>query len=249
MADEQAHRDDDAARGAAATAEPPAAQVGDAPPARGRPDWRLVAPVVLILIVVGVAAALIARGGKATKQALPNNVRQARAPNFRGDVATPAVPAPPLALDNYLGQPVSLSAYRGKAVLVTFLYANCPTLCPLIESNLRAAQSMMGASASRVQMIAVSVDPRGDTPRAVGTFLRQHGMVGRMQYLVGSARQLPQVWTAWNVGSQRDAQQPDLINHSGLVFGIGASGKLTTLYPGNFKPSDIAHDIPGLLSS
>ncbi len=35
--------------------------------------------------------------------------------------------APPIDLRNYLGQPVTLSEYRGKAVLVTFLYANCPT--------------------------------------------------------------------------------------------------------------------------
>ena len=53
------------------------------------------------------------------------------------------------------------------------------------------------------------------------------------------------MWSAWNVGSQADAQQPDLINHSGLVYGIGASGKLTTLYPGNFTPGQIVHDIPG----
>jgi cytochrome oxidase Cu insertion factor (SCO1/SenC/PrrC family) len=70
-----------------------------------------------------------------------------------------------------------------------------------------------------------------------------------MQYLIGNADQLGQVWSAWNVGSQRDAQQPDLINHSGLVYGIGASGDLKTLYPGNFAPSQIVHDIPGLLAS
>ena len=57
------------------------------------------------------------------------------------------------------------------------------------------------------------------------------------------------VWSHWNVGSRRDAQQPDLINHSGLVYGIAASGKLTTLYPGNFTPPQIVHDIPGLLAS
>ena len=52
--------------------------------------------------------------------------------------------APPLALHNYLGQPVNIDSYRGKAVLVTFLYTNCPDICPLITSNLRVALNLMG---------------------------------------------------------------------------------------------------------
>ena len=42
-------------------------------------------------------------------------------------------------LRNYLGRRVTLAQYRGKAVLVTFLYTNCPDICPLIASNLRVA--------------------------------------------------------------------------------------------------------------
>jgi cytochrome oxidase Cu insertion factor (SCO1/SenC/PrrC family) len=90
----------------------------------------------------------------------------------------------------------------------------------------------------------VSVDPKGDTPKAVGAFLARHEMTGRMQYLVGSAHELAGVWKAWGVGSERDAQQPQFINHSGLIYGITASGKRTTLYSASFKPATIAHDVP-----
>jgi len=210
--------------------------------------WRLLAPIAVILVIVLITGVAVATSGGG-KQALPNNVHQVKAADFDGAVATPALPAPPLALNNYLGQPINLTQFRGKVVLVTFLYANCPTLCPVIAANLHAAQDLMGSEASHVQLLAVSVDPRGDTPRAVGAFLKKHDLVGRMQYLIGNARQLSTVWAHWNVGSARDAQQPDLINHSGLVYGIAASGKLTTLYPGNFTPPQIVHDIPGLLAS
>ena len=44
-----------------------------------------------------------------------------------------------------------------------------------------------------------------------------------MQYLIGSARELGQVWQRWGVGSERDAEDPDIINHSALVYGITAS--------------------------
>ena len=119
-------------------------------------------------------------------------------------VLEPARPAPPLALRNYLGQPVNIDSYRGKAVLVTFLYTNCPDICPLITSDLRVALNLMGPkTASKVQIIAVSVDPRGDTPKAVAAFLARHGMTGRMQYLIGSRKELSRVWKAWGVGSER----------------------------------------------
>jgi hypothetical protein len=69
-------------------------------------------------------------------------------------------------------------------------------------------------------------------------------MTGRMLYLVGSANELGPVWQAWGVGSEKDAEKPAFINHSGLIYGITGSGKRLTIYAANFQPSDIAHDVP-----
>lgn len=208
-------------------------------------DFRLFLSLLLLVLVAGVVA-LVAiggtPGGKARSEALADNFDAAA-------VLTPAKPAPPIQLHNYLGQPVNIDSYRGKAVLVTFLYTSCPDICPLITSNLRVALNLMGkAKAAKVQIIAVSVDPRGDTPKAVAAFLARHGMTGRMQYLIGSARELARVWKAWGVGSERDAQQPQFINHTGLVYGVTASGKRLTLYASSFQPSEIVHDVPLLVA-
>ena len=73
-------------------------------------------------------------------------------------------------------------------MLVTFLYTHCPDVCPLIASKLHTALTEMSApSGARWQIIAVSVDPRGDTPATVAQFLADHQMTGQMQYLIGSA--------------------------------------------------------------
>jgi protein SCO1/2 len=129
-------------------------------------------------------------------------------------------------------------------VLVTFIYTHCPDVCPLITSNLRVAQNLLGADGpSKAQVIAVSVDAKGDNRATVAAFLKAHEMTGRMQYLVGSTRELARVWRAWGVGSERDAKNPDLVEHSGLIYGITASGKRATLYSARFKPADVAHDV------
>ncbi len=204
----------------------------------------LPALAALLGIVAGLSFLLVRGPGK---PALPGGAQQTAAGSgYYGTLALPAEQAPPIHLRNYLGQPVTLSEYRGKAVLVTFLYANCPTVCPLIASNLRVALNMLGRRASEVQVIAVSVDPRGDTPANVARFVSEHGMAGRMQYLIGSAAELAPTWAAWHVGSSREVGQPDLVAHSALVYGISASGRLTTIYPATFEPSEIAHDVPRL---
>jgi cytochrome oxidase Cu insertion factor (SCO1/SenC/PrrC family) len=67
-----------------------------------------------------------------------------------------------------------------------------------------------------------------------------------MQYLIGSPAQLASTWAAWSVGSTREAGQPQLVAHSALVYGITASGKMRTIYPATFEPSQIVHDVPKL---
>jgi protein SCO1/2 len=160
-------------------------------------------------------------------------------------VLEPVTAAPPLALHNSLGQPVNIDSYRGKAVLVTFIYTHCPDVCPLITSNLRVALNLMGPKLAKgTQVIAVSVDPRGDTRKTVTKFLAAHEMTGRMQYLIGSAHELAGVWKAWGVGAERDVGHPDLVEHTGIVYGITGSGKRMAVYSADFKPADVAHDAP-----
>ncbi|HVC84237.1 MAG TPA: SCO family protein [Solirubrobacteraceae bacterium] len=223
----------------------------DAPPPESRttrPGLQIFLPVLLILVVVGALTFVLASGS--SKPQLPGGATSATTSRFDGGVLSPLRAAPALStLRNYTGQPVNLASYRGKAVFLTFLYTHCPDVCPLIASHLHTVLSELGSRARHVQLIAVSVDPRGDTPGAVGAFLHEHQLTGQMQYLIGSGAQLAPVWKAWYVGSSRDVGRPALVNHSALVYGISASGKLTTIYASNFVPSQIVHDVAPLLAS
>jgi len=212
-----------------------------------RPRLRLLAALLALLVVAAVVA-LLAGGGSSTTP-LPGGVREATpGGGLYGTLTLPVRAAPAISLRNYRGQPVTLARYRGRAVFVTFLYANCPDVCPLIAANLRVALRMLGARAADAQLIAVSVDPRGDTPSAVRHFLAAHELLGAMQYLIGSGAELARTWRAWSVGSQRDVGRPELVAHSALVYGVAASGRLTTIYPASFQASEIAHDVPLLLA-
>jgi protein SCO1/2 len=199
------------------------------------------------VLLAASAAAAILLGGCGSSGGTASSSTTA---HFAGIPAHPSKPAPPLALRNSLGQPVNLDQYRGKAVLITFIYTHCPDVCPLIVGNLHTALGQLGPDAGKVQVIAVSVDPRGDTPATVAAFLRAHRMTGRMQYLIGSRPELMRTWRAWNILAKgpRGSNSPDQVEHSALIYGISASGRITTLYSSNFDPRQVTHDVPILAS-
>ena len=222
-------------------------------PSPDSPEKRRGVPISLAIPLVAVAAIVASVTALLVTQhssvALPNDAHSRSVTGYDGQLVEPQKPAPSFGnLRNYLGEPVSLAGYRGKAVFVTFLYTHCPDVCPLITAQLHNVLGQLGPDRSRqMQIIAVSVDPKGDTHEAVAKFLKVHGMTGRMKYLIGSAKQLNPVWQAWNVASTPEPSNPEFVAHSALVYGIDAGGKLTTIYPENFQPSQIVHDLPKLL--
>lgn len=200
----------------------------------------------LAAALAGVAVLLVGCGSSSSSKTtgVANGQSEVKPAHFAGVAAAPTKPEFPLVLNDSLGRPVNLTQFRGKAVLLTFIYTHCPDTCPLIVSHLRVAQSELGPDAKKMQIVAVSTDPRGDTPRSVAQFLKVHRMTGRMEYLIGSRKQLEPVWRAWDIITKAAPGPKDRVGHSALVYGISASGIITTLYPPEFVPQQIVHDVP-----
>src|SRR5579863_2808224 len=150
-----------------------ASDIEPAPRARGwRPQRRdLLLAVVALAIAGGLIGVLIhgrSHAPSAPRAGVATSVWAGLA------VANPKA-APPLALANYAGGTVNIASDRGKAVLVTFLYTHCPDTCPLMASKLHTALSALAPSErGKVALIAVSVDPIGDTRATVARFVSSH---------------------------------------------------------------------------
>jgi len=206
-------------------------------------------PIAAALVLLTGVGGMAGCGGSSST---PSGAAQSAIPtDYAGATAAPSKPAPPLELRDSLGRRVNIDDYRGKAVMVTFMYDRCDA-CSMIVSHLRAAQNRLGAAAGRLRIVAVSVDPRGDSPKAVKEFLAEHHMTGRMEYLVGSRAELQRVWADWNLVSDSEQANGEVfhaVDPVALVYGISGSGRITTLYPANFRPQQIVHDVPRLASS
>ena len=180
-------------------------------------------------------------------------------PALRGEVVTPPAPTYDFNLRDQDGRRVRLTAFRGKAVVLTFLYTHCPNSCPLIAGKLRQTHERLGATARRVALVAVSVDPGGDTPDAVRSFLSAHHLIGNVSYLSGSAAELKRVWAYYYVRSNaqagtaqtaaRSPRPPDVVGHTATVYVIDADGYLRVILPADFDPEDLATDLKMLARS
>jgi len=196
--------------------------------------YRLLGLLLLVAVLAGCGSSKAAQTTTAPKQ------------RFAGGALTPPTIAPPVALHDANGTPVTLAAQRGRYVLVTFIYTHCPDVCPLITKNLNAALRVIGPSARKqVRVLAVSVDPAGDTPKAVKAYAREKHLFPQFQYLIGTRAELRRVWKAWHVLAVET--KPDLVDHVAYTALIDTNGKERVLYDSSVHATQVVHDLRVLM--
>ena len=153
--------------------------------------------------------------------------------------------APDFTLTDQNGKQTSLSQFKGRPVVLTFLYTHCPDQCPLTAERLHSSMLSLGSDASKVGIVAVSTDPKGDTLQAAQKFTLQHNMQDYWHYLIGTQDKLTPVWTAYNVYAQGQQQSVD---HTLAIYIIDKQGHERTFFGGNsFTPDQITTDLKILL--
>jgi protein SCO1 len=197
--------------------------------------------VVLSLLVAGCGGKDAATAQKTT------TTTTTTAPAFAGGAVNPPFAAPPISLHDSSGKAVTLAAQRGRYALVTFLYVHCPDVCPLIAQNLNAALKQLGPDRGKVRVLAVSVDPKGDTRAAVRKYIRDRGLVPEFRYLIGTPQELRRTWARWNVLSVE--KSADLVDHVAYTALVDPEGKERVVYDSHVKAQQVLHDLRLLMRS
>ncbi len=200
----------------------------------------------LVAVAAALALGASACGAGEALAPQPKAAAASKSP-FRGHELKDPVSAADFALHDQHGRLVRLSAQRGKLVLVTFLYTHCTDICPLIADHLNAALGRMSHQRSAVRVLAVSVDPVGDTPKAVHSYVSEHHLLPEFHYLTGTRVELAKVWQSYNVLVLN--RNPESVGHSGYIFLLDRSGKARVFYGAKATPDQVAHDLRALLRS
>jgi protein SCO1/2 len=161
---------------------------------------------------------------------------QPGADRFEGAILPRGLKAPDFALTDERGKRVTMRAYRGKPVIVSFLYSTCRDTCPLQAQQIKGALNELGTD---VPALAVSVDPPRDTRRNAAAFLSKQRMTGRLRWVLGSRAQLAPVWKAYAATGQRN----DLEHNARFVL-VDPKGIQRVGYPvDQVTPDRVAHDL------
>jgi len=158
---------------------------------------------------------------------------------FDGAALPSGVSAPAFLLRDQNGSRVSLSSYRGRVVVVAFLYSTCGSPCVVIAQQIRGALDELGRS---VPVLVISAEPAADTPSSVRRFLRHVSLSGRVRWLSGSPAQLRPLWHAFRVPPASAGRAA--FARSASVFLIDRRGMERVIFQlEQLTPEALSHDL------
>lgn len=175
--------------------------------------------------------------------------RWLRPPELHGLLLDLEQPAADFTITGAGGQPIRLSDYRGKLVLLYFGYTHCPDACPTTMAETKVAFAELGAKAADVQVIMISIDPKRDTPEALAAYVQQFDP----RFLGGTATldEVTALASAYGVFFEKHAGSVAtgyLIDHSAQMLVVDRQGYTRMIFPYGLRGEDMATDLRYLLS-
>ena len=190
--------------------------------------------VLYALATLGLCAAAAVAGVWIAASSGRETVRQAGA--FAGSIRPPGVRAPAFRLRDQDGRRVAMADYRGRTVVMGFVYSTCKDTCPGEVQSIRGALDRLGRD---VPVLLVSVDPRNDTRARAKRFLLEQHVTGRARFVLGSTGELAPVWRGYGIAPQRGT-----LDHSAYVVVVDGAGRQRLGYPAHrLTPEDLEADL------
>jgi len=212
-------------------------------------NWRLasrLSVITLAVFVVFIVALLGSRVGGPSSTTV-NTAPTANSSGLQGtDLG--GVQAPDFRLTDQTGKSIALSQFKGKPIILTFLYTHCPDQCPLTAEKLHAVMLNLGNKAENVAVLAVSTDPKRDTVAAALDFSKVHRMLTFWHYLVGTHNQLSPIWSSYSVyAAPTPTTTGGSVSHTTAIFLIDKQGRERVYFGDDATSAQLTADLQILL--
>ncbi|MDH5758554.1 MAG: SCO family protein [Gemmatimonadota bacterium] len=133
------------------------------------------------------------------------------------------------------GESFSLASLGGRGALITFAFAHCETICPVVVRNALAARDAVVDHGS-LAVVVFTLDPWRDTPSRLPGMAEAWGMAAGDFVLSGSVEAVEKALEGWNVARERDGRTGD-VSHPALVYLVEPDG--TVAYASTGVPSQL----------
>jgi protein SCO1/2 len=171
-------------------------------------------------------------------------------------VPTPGEVVPDFKLSNQDGRPIHLGQYRGKSLVVTFIYTRCPSpdFCPRVTRYFAALEKQLAANPAifaKSHLLCISFDPDHDTPARLRSYGASYigsdakNVFAHWEFAVPDQSVLTEMASFFDLGMTNEADST--ITHTLSTTLIGPDGKVARFYPGNeWTPEKLLADVKQL---
>jgi protein SCO1 len=145
---------------------------------------------------------------------------------------------PDFRLLNQDGKPIHLQAYRGRPLLLTFIYTRCPLpdYCPRTSqkfSQIYQGLQFMPQSGRKPHLLTISFDMENDTPAVLREYADRYmrpAVFSQWEFATGSPDEIKAITGYFGLSYRSESGQ---ISHNLITALIGTDGRLERLYTGN----------------
>jgi protein SCO1/2 len=157
--------------------------------------------------------------------------------------------APDFALNSQDGAEVTLESLRGKVVALTFIYASCPDVCPMLTDKMARVQDELGLDfGSKIAFVSITTDPERDTPEVLkGYAAAFEAKLAGWSFLTGEPAAVLEVAHRYGVAVAKAADGQ--VDHTMLTTLIDRRGAMRVQYLGyRFDEEEFRRDLLSLAS-
>jgi protein SCO1/2 len=134
---------------------------------------------------------------------------------------------PDFALLDQDGRVVQMARFRGKQVLLNFIFTRCPvaTMCPAATAKMITAQRLAReAGVANLELISITLDPAHDTPGVLHAYAAIRGIdTGNFSFLTGPTQAIRDLLAQFGISTQF---QGDILQHTLATVLIAPDGRI-----------------------
>jgi len=157
-----------------------------------------------------------------------------------------------LTITSQVGEQIRLGDYRGRALVLTFIYTRCPlpNYCPRMSKQFATLQpTLRERYGQKAQLLSISFDPAYDTPKVLRDYAARYtDRLDSWTFATGDSTEIQRATQLFGVFTKK--KDSDEITHNLTTALIGPNGRVRRLWRGNdWTPQDVRQAVDRVMAS
>lgn len=113
----------------------------------------------------------------------------------------------------------------GKVYVVEFFFARCPTICPVMNKNLKFVDQEI--KDKNFGIVSISIDPQNDTPEFLKEHAKKMGVTNpNWHFLTGNRGYIGKIANEFDIYVGKNTNEAESLNHSGMFALVDKQGNI-----------------------